>query len=72
MLKIARNLSIYFVEIYEAVTEFGMEISRFQIQRLLADTEGRKRILESDENTSMVKKGKPLIIDFSRQIRVKP
>ena len=31
--------------------KYGMTISRSQIQRLLADKEGRKRILESDENT---------------------
>ena len=37
--------------------KYGMTISRSQIQRLLADKEGRKRILESDENTSLVKKG---------------
>ena len=38
--------------------KYGMTISRSQIQRLLADKEGRKRILESDENTSLVKKRK--------------
>ena len=38
--------------------KFGMEISKSQIHRLLTDTDGRKRILESDENTSLAKKRK--------------
>ena len=38
--------------------KYWMSISRSQIQRLLANKEGRKRILESDENTSVVKKRK--------------
>ena len=38
--------------------KYGMTTSRSQIQRLLANKEGRKRILESDENTSVVKKRK--------------